>query len=226
MTNLPHQKEETYFIGDGCSKHSEPGEWSRAASFKESDITWIHKAWEHRLIKWDFLLFFFRRWQITTYTCLTQTSGWMVCPRPPSFEKWHKKLPLFMMKWVLCFLTATVCFLFLPWNGSEFFKENKSLRVNMRVPAGMTCMTDMDQTGVSEHLAPVWEMNEILTDNFTAARLSRLFPVKATNRWCRWCLLVLGPKAIFTWPSLSVRNLLSASCTEVPTGWVLCRSHH
>lgn len=75
------------FIGDGCSRHSEPGEWRRAASFKESDITGIRKAWEHRLIKWDFLLFFFKHWQITTYTCLTQTSGWMVCPKAAIFWK-------------------------------------------------------------------------------------------------------------------------------------------
>lgn len=145
----------------------------------------------------------------------------------PSFKKITKKKTTFVYDEVSSLLPDSYClFLFLPWNGSEFFKENKSLRRNMWFPAGVTCMTDVDQTGVPEHLAPAWEKNEILTDNFTAACLSRLFPVKATNRWCWWCLLALGSKVIFVWPSLSVQILLSASCSEAPTGCVLCRTHH
>lgn len=178
------------------------------------------------MIKWDFFfssgvgrlqLIFVRRKLL---------DGWCV-QRQPSFEKSLKKTPTFVFDEVSSLLPDSYClFLFQPWNGSEFFKENKSLRLNIWVPAGVTCMTDVDQTGASEYLAPVWEMNEILTDNFTAARLRRLFPVKTTNRWCPWCLLVLGPQAIFVWPSLSFQILLSASCTEAPAGCVWCKTHH
>lgn len=120
------------FIG----KHTEAGRLTESSELSgERHLLNSQRLEAQRPDKVRFFLFFFRCWQIRLVFVLHRLlDGWRV-QRQPSFDKSQKKniKTTFIYDEVSSLLPDSHCllFLFLPSNGSELSKENKSSQLNI-----------------------------------------------------------------------------------------------